>query len=992
MHKKGDSLFEAAPFFLVRTPTLSITDFFNQFLDGDLSAAKKIFDESPFIQEAILIASPLLFQALQSTSPDNQALLSLWKYCIRMTSRCRPFGLFATQSLGSWGDRAEGSLDFANIKRRIRPDMEWLVKVIEKVCADETNFEQMTIRRNSLVTRQGNQYTNSYFIRDQNSKTQSVRATQLIEQILARTKEDIQIFKLLDLILLDNPTLERDKIKIVIHKLIKQEFLWLSLLPSLLTENPFKDFLDKLSLEQRTFFHELEQSFEQYNSKQKNGVATILQISQDMESHQKNNHYVQIDSTLPNTVTLPRNVLDEATDFLTAFWKLSFQSDWFGLKQYHEKFLERYGNHRIVPVADLLNEEVGLGVPSHYENQQTEQKELSAEEKSFRNWLHANYVETLYKQGQEILLTDELVERFTSKAKFKTAMPSLDLYVEVIADSAQHVEKGEFKLLHTSQTWQGGSTLGRFYDVLDKNNKQTFHNFFNEEQKRNAGIHFVESSYLPPLLHSYNVSVHPPFRKEIIDFSPSGKSSLSTESFYVGADEQGFFLTSKKGDTEFFVTQGNLLNHSFAPHFLRFIRDASRSRYQLFLPFRWRELSDMPFVPRLRYGKTIASAAQWNVTLERLSCKDSDSLETFIQLFSKWADQWKMPKFIYLSHEDYKLLLNRFHTSSLTVLRRELKNKKMISLVEKIGQEQGQWLTSSKGKHTAEFTISFFRKESRAVVQKKYPEHLETTSQVRWKLPGSEWLYLKMYLSSEKQGHFLTHELLPFTDFLLKNKLIENWFFIRYKDPKTHLRVRFFGIKEKLIVQLLPYLERWTSQLVQEGKIREVKYESYEREIERYGGVESIQQAEELFCQDTQTVLNLLKQKNEFPSYVVGAISILEMIPLEHQKEFFQKFPIDRTQLSNFREWKTPILAHLEAIRNDNLSNFNLTMAQAFAHRKNSKDFLVKSVSYSLINSLVHMHCNRLFEIENNLEAKARAYACHALSCLSGKLNNPVRS
>ncbi len=57
-------------------------------------------------------------------------------------------------------------------------------------------------------------------------------------------------------------------------------------------------------------------------------------------------------------------------------------------------------------------------------------------------------------------------------------------------------------------------------------------------------------------------------------------------------------------------------------------------------------------------------------------------------------------------------------------------------------------------------------------------------------MPGSEWLYLKFYVSRSFADKILTHEVYNTIKQLKRNGYLSGFFFIRYTDPYYHLRLR----------------------------------------------------------------------------------------------------------------------------------------------------------------------------------------------------------
>ena len=87
----------------------------------------------------------------------------------------------------------------------------------------------------------------------------------------------------------------------------------------------------------------------------------------------------------------------------------------------------------------------------------------------------------------------------------------------------------------------------------------------------------------------------------------------------------------------------------------------------------------------------------------------------------------------------------------------------------------------------------------------------------------------------------------------------DRWFFIRYGDPQWHLRVRLRGSPARLREEILAALHEATAPLLADGSLWKVQLDTYERELERYGGAEGIELAERIFQADSEAVLEILE-------------------------------------------------------------------------------------------------------------------------------------
>jgi thiopeptide-type bacteriocin biosynthesis protein len=94
---------------------------------------------------------------------------------------------------------------------------------------------------------------------------------------------------------------------------------------------------------------------------------------------------------------------------------------------------------------------------------------------------------------------------------------------------------------------------------------------------------------------------------------------------------------------------------------------------------------------------------------------------------------------------------------------------------------------------------------------------------------------------------------------LLQSGASDRWFFIRYSDPEWHLRLRVHGLPERLHREVLPALADSVNSLLDDGRLWRVQFDTYEREVERYGGADGILLAEQLFHVDSEVALELIE-------------------------------------------------------------------------------------------------------------------------------------
>ena len=91
----------------------------------------------------------------------------------------------------------------------------------------------------------------------------------------------------------------------------------------------------------------------------------------------------------------------------------------------------------------------------------------------------------------------------------------------------------------------------------------------------------------------------------------------------------------------------------------------------------------------------------------------------------------------------------------------------------------------------------------------------------------------------------------PLVKELKKENLIKKWFFIRYADPRHHIRLRFNFYDNESIGVIISKLHLHLKKLDDLKFIWKVQIENYRREVERYG-TNTISLSEEIFHRDSE--------------------------------------------------------------------------------------------------------------------------------------------
>jgi thiopeptide-type bacteriocin biosynthesis protein len=138
--------------------------------------------------------------------------------------------------------------------------------------------------------------------------------------------------------------------------------------------------------------------------------------------------------------------------------------------------------------------------------------------------------------------------------------------------------------------------------------------------------------------------------------------------------------------------------------------------------------------------------------------------------------------------------------------------------------------------------------------------------------PRRGWLSAHIYFDGYIYGpwcdYLITELLYPFARSAVATGLIERFFYIRYKEQGSHVRLRMDSYSDRLESEVKPALLRHLSDTrisnvpgngAHAAERVSLKWVPYQAEVERYGGPEAIAVAESFFCYSTETCVDMLR-------------------------------------------------------------------------------------------------------------------------------------
>jgi thiopeptide-type bacteriocin biosynthesis protein len=232
------------------------------------------------------------------------------------------------------------------------------------------------------------------------------------------------------------------------------------------------------------------------------------------------------------------------------------------------------------------------------------------------------------------------------------------------------------------------------------------------------------------------------------------------------------------------------------------------------------------FYPRVEYGNTVLSLARWKVSEKELNALLVKPLS--LGRLHQFRSERGVPALVSTGLSDQQLIFDLLDDQQAKFFLDCLKEHKTVTIREYINADRS--ITSSGKAFNGQFIALLKNAEpvyAGVAVQ-------DTVKQLRLQRsfpPGSAWLYVKIYCTPESADKLLVKIIAPFIR--AYSGEIAVWFFIRYQDPEPHIRLR---IKSKTpdSALLLQSLNNKLFKKPHRELVREIKSETYQREVERY--------------------------------------------------------------------------------------------------------------------------------------------------------------
>jgi lantibiotic biosynthesis protein len=878
-------LFEPLEWALVRAPLLPVEAYLG---GGEDEPSDSLLPRDRRVRGALAVGSQDLLGALERTrtgDPDAEPVRGkLLRYVIRMATRPTPYGLFAGVGLAHWGATTALALAPGPPRTRTRPDMAWLLDLVMALEREPEIRRRLRLFANpSVLIRAGRVFLTERAPTGTGAAPPvSLRATGAVQRALAAARTPIPYAELADE-LLSAAGATPEKVEGLIAELLQQTVLLTDLRPPLTVDSPARHVHERLvgipaahELAERlgVLLGALERWDQLALEDRAQAWSRLVDNARAIHPVPASTSPVQLDMALSLADRHVHGaVAAEAAQAGELLLRLSpYPRGLPHLEGYRRAFEARYGPEREVPLLELLDPEFGLGLPAEHGLGWggLDQRRAALRQQTLRDLA----LEAYRERRLIVELDDELLDRLeTWSPTAETAPLSLDVSIFVAAPSPAAVDAGDFRVVVGPNlgATAAGRNLGRFADLLGSEAHAALERVARAEALHTRGRIPAEVVYLPQRTRSANVAVRPVIREhEIVLGTIPGVPPdrvIPLDELVVGLRDDRFYVRWPAAGKEVAFFEGHMLNAFQAPPAARFLEDVGRDGRVQLSSFDWGPAAGFPLLPRVQRGRIVLTLAQWRIDpATRAGELPVEPPPAFHDAVPARRARWSVPRHVYLAVGDNRLLLDLEHPAHAEQLREELRglpDGQSLVLQEALPGSEDAWLPGPGGRYMPELVVPVVLRPP-AAVEPSEPapapvrDARAAPESSRLRAPGSDWLFLKLYCPRALEEELIVGPLRTIGEFASSAGLADAWFFVRYADPDPHLRVRFHGAPDALLGRLLPQLCSWARDLIADGLCPRFAFETYDREVERYGGEAGATVAETIFGADSPAVVELL--------------------------------------------------------------------------------------------------------------------------------------
>ncbi|MBA4056593.1 MAG: hypothetical protein C0490_17900, partial [Marivirga sp.] len=524
-------------------------------------------------------------------------------------------------------------------------------------------------------------------------------------------------------------------------------------------------------------------------------INNLQQLTGD---HVRDN-YLQVDACRKGTVELNRNLgeaIQKGVELLSQVLPLRENKL---VVAFRKAFYERY-EHKTVDLCIALDPEIGIGYPVRYAPHLTESSLLKdilfpetrepalLEESAFQSFLLRKYSEALIGKKPIALFEEELMP-FLKSAKLPAS-----LYAFVSIFPKRTKDGDHLDILFNGAYGPSAATLIARFCHLSPDLTDMLRETLQKEERSCPEAIFAE------IIHANearigNISTRPVLRSYEIPILAQGgvdrDHTIPVGDLTISFSDDRLILRSKKLNREIIPrlsSAHNFTNETISIY--RLLCDLQYEGIQSSVTWDWGVLSQAPYLPMVRMGDLVLSPSKWRLSEEEAAAiKNATDLRSMID---NLRERHQICRYVLVGERDHKIAIDFENEDQLPLFQKLIETTNVIEECLSNGNDFVFHDAAGTG-YANELIVPL--ENASSTRKEKQASHVVSVNQgVRRNFAlGSEWLYYKIYCSTTAADQILREFVRPLSSGLVKDEVIDRWFYIRYNDPDSHIRLRFHG-------------------------------------------------------------------------------------------------------------------------------------------------------------------------------------------------------
>lgn len=1000
---------EGMDIYLLRTPRLPLATLgeLNQCFHQELLDAYflKLFSD-PELVDAICIASEELGRQLVEwlKSPlyplSPKVRLSLFKYVLRMSARSTPFGKFSGISLGEFSEYSRIELS-GQQSPHVRFDMGFSGHVAKTAMSQSSIRHSLEYTVNNSLFEQGEQYR--FIERKEGAGRRSYQWTKvtknpILQSVLEIAKAPIRFNELVAHVSeMGVPAAAASE---YLDLLVKEQLLVSELEASVTGENHYNYLLKRLGglcPENDMVAH-----LRHLKGYAKQAMAGLIPASAlksalgPLENGWSGKDIVQVDLRIGSTHNVlgkraRDTILREVAELLPLNEPIVPKQ----IQDFCRRFLARYGE-REMPLMEVLDQDRGIGYgdkDGQYLDCNPLIKGLGLSRNNNNTDLHSHLSRSIYARYRElggfspdvpeIAITD-LIARAPLKPTNRDLPLTGFVLGEILAPNGHELDSGKFRFNVMACGGPSALPLMARFSHLDPALECRLREIASWEEAKCKNAVMAEIVHLPedrignimqrPQLRRYEIPL-------LANCTVPDQSQIPLTDLYVSVKDGMVWLRSGSLDKYVIPRLSCAHNFRYGVTAYQFLCDLQFQSNSLDISWEWGALDGLPFLPRVIYKHLILSRAEWNIPKGSVDDLAKVGESTMV---AGLRARFGLPGMVVLADADNELVLDLTNPFAQQILLERLKkgNAKLLECLH----ENGSPVSDMENRAYANEVILPFYTDS--VIRDCPPSgNMDIKGDlIRSFPPGSEWLYTKIYCGERDADRILMEHLPHIIKGFKGRGLIAKWHFIRYRDPEAHIRLRFLtkgAIPASDYAGLMLAISESFSPLIASGIVHRLTFDTYEREIERYGE-RTMESCEEIFGIDSNHVLQMLplflRPGGEQTRWICAAAGIDDMLDAfgattsekltmvdNWRDAFAHEFKVDReikAKIDNrYRKFRSILEVNLLDHRKTSgtINNYRIERVAALENVFSDLGKWRGGKTGSILASLCHMYLNKVF-------------------------------